>query len=221
MDPDGVTGYTYGDFTPETFDTLFSSTDFVTVKKEATAIVADDECDDDVKEEGPTPGSFQAPAIAVETPAIQVSNIVCKTHVGCPLDLNHCCANLRNSQRTNKFPALFVRMRDPSVTLLLYRTGTVVATGACSYADNAKSVRRIVRSLIRLGYPAVLHELVVENILANFSLGFKVQISKISEDPRYSAYCEPQQSHFACVNFKERHTDLVGVRHALLTNVSP
>lgn len=198
-------GYTYGDFTPETFDKLFSSADFVSVKKEPSAIVADDEsCEDGVKDEQDAPGSFQAPPVVEEIPEIQVSNIVCKTHVGCPLNLDHCCANLRNSQRTNKFPALFVRMRKPSVTLLLYRTGTVVATGACSYADNARAARRIVRSLMRLGYPAVLHDLVVENILANFSLGFKVQISKISEDPRYSAYCEPQQSHFACVNFKVR-----------------
>lgn len=195
--------FSYGDLTLETLESMFAPSDFVVVKKEAGAIAADEY---DVKDEvvgDAVPQPFKAPVLAIELPPIQVSNIVCKTHVRCKLNLDHCCMNLQNSERTNKFPALFVRMRRPPVTLLLYRTGTVVCTGACTYEDNAASVRRIVRSLVRLGYEAVVQELAVENILANFALPFKIQISKISADPRYSAYCEAQQSHFACVNFKE------------------
>lgn len=141
-----------------------------------------------------------APPLAdIPLPPILVSNVVCKGSVGCDIDLDHCQPRIKNCHR-QKFPALFIGMQH--VRLLLFSTGRVLATGACTYEKNLEAFSKLVTALRMLGYnKAVLGPVSIENIVANFEMGHEIQISKLAADPYHARYCQTQDK-FPCINYR-------------------
>lgn len=92
----------------------------------------------------------------VEMPEVVVSNIVCKTNIGCKVDLLHCNRHIRNSEKKTTFPALFIALKRPNVTLLLYSTGSLIATGCAIYEQNVRAFRKLIKMLVKLGKGALL-----------------------------------------------------------------
>jgi TATA-box binding protein (TBP) (component of TFIID and TFIIIB) len=87
-----------------------------------------------------------------EFPEVIVSNVVCQSSVNCALDLTYCCKHLKNSELNRKtFPALFVRLRNPAVTILIFSNGKLLATGGKTYEEDCRAMRRLVKSLHKLG----------------------------------------------------------------------
>lgn len=142
--------------------------------------------------------------VTPKIPHIEVSNVVCQSSVNCALDLPRCCKRLKNSTlNTKSFPALFIRLRDPNVTLLVFSNGKVLATGGKSYEEDFRALRRLVKSLHRLGYTdAKLDVVRVRNLVAKINLNFSIQLSKLVEDPLHRRYCQTQAGKFPCVNYK-------------------
>lgn len=147
----------------------------------------------------PIPDDVTITTPTVILPPINITNVVCKTSLGCVLDLDHCARHLKNTARTS-FPALFVRLKN--ITLLLFATGSIIGTGAPTFEDNVKSMSRLVKALNKINYPlATLGNVVIENIVANFEMGYHVQITKLSAHPHHRAYCE-SQAKFPCINYR-------------------
>ncbi len=151
------------------------------------------------------PDLLRPPAIDVDDiplPNVVVNNVVCKSGVGCDLNLEHCGAHFTNTKRSKKFPALFLKLQDPSITVLLFKTGSILSTGANRYEDHVIAISKVIKTLIKLGYEnAKMQEIKIENIVAHFEMPFQIQIRKLAEDPEHAPYCEPQ-ARFPCVNYR-------------------
>jgi len=140
----------------------------------------------------------------VEVPEVVVSNVVCQGSVCCQLDLMHCSKRLKNSEyNRSSFPALFVRLRQPAVTLLIFTNGKLLATGGKTYEEDVQAMRRLVKCLHKIGYSdAKLGPVSVKNLVAKMNLDFSIQLSKLVEDPLHKRYCQSQAGKFPCVNYK-------------------
>ena len=58
-------------------------------------------------------------------------NVVATAKLGVPLDLKTIALHARNTEfNPKRFPAVIMRFRDPRVTVLVFRTGKIVCTGA-------------------------------------------------------------------------------------------
>lgn len=138
----------------------------------------------------------------VEVPEIEVSNVVCKSCVGCRVDLVKCNRQLMNSAMHKKFPALFIRLKNPDLSILLFTTGNVVITGARTYEDACVAVKRLVKSLQTLEYNASVNPVTIENFVAKVCMGFQVSISELQKDVLHKRYCDQQTGRFPCVNYR-------------------
>jgi TATA-box binding protein (TBP) (component of TFIID and TFIIIB) len=155
------------------------------------------EVDDKGKEEEQDDGPTVPPE---DMPEITVSNVVCRGRVNCQLDLQHLSKKLKNSSlNRDSFPALFVRVRG--VTLLIFSTGMVLATGGKTFEESNNAYRRLVLTLKKFQYPAALHPLGIENIIAKLHMGFPISVNRLLEDPFHRRYCTVQGRKFTCVNY--------------------
>lgn len=75
----------------------------------------------------------------IELPEITPINIVCSSNVGCLLDLAELNGRFQNSSwQPKRFPALFLQLHEPKITILIYANGSCVATGCKRYEDGNK-----------------------------------------------------------------------------------
>lgn len=133
-------------------------------------------------------------------PEILVSNVVCGGNVNCQLNLQHCNTNLKNSSMDrSSFPALFVRLKN--VTLLLFSTGKVLATGGKTFEDSHTAISRLVVTLKKLKYGASMGPVTVENIVSKVVMGFPISLSDLAAHPLHKRYCVVQGKNFHCVNY--------------------
>lgn len=139
-----------------------------------------------------------------QIPEVTVSNVVCQGSVNCSVDLHHCVNHLRNAELNRQnFPALFVRLKNPKVTLLLFSNGKLLATGGKSYEQDYRAMRQLTKSLQNIGYTkANLGPVTVQNLVAQLNLNFPIQLSKLVEDPLHKRYCHTQAGKFPCINYK-------------------
>jgi transcription initiation factor TFIID TATA-box-binding protein len=142
--------------------------------------------------------------IHIDIPEIDVSNVVCKSFVGCKINLPHCNQFLKNSSMHthNKFPALFIRLKNPRLSILLFSTGKVVITGARLYEDACLAVQRLVGSLVKLNYAASVGEVKIENFVAKVCMGFPVKLSELQSCTLHKRYCDQQNGRFPCINYR-------------------
>jgi transcription initiation factor TFIID TATA-box-binding protein len=150
------------------------------------------------------PAPLRPPPIDIDDiplPNVIVSNVVCKSSVGCEINLEQCSAHFTNSKRSKKFPALFLKLHNPNITILLFTTGSVLSTGANNFEDHVISISKVIKTLIlKMGYEnAKLQDVKIENIVAHFEM-FPIQIRKLCEDPEHSPFCKPQLK-FPCINY--------------------
>uniref|UniRef100_A0A6C0BNT2 Uncharacterized protein n=1 Tax=viral metagenome TaxID=1070528 RepID=A0A6C0BNT2_9ZZZZ len=141
--------------------------------------------------------------VPVPIPPVEISNVVCQSSVCCDLDIAHCERTLKNVTRHKRFPALFVRLKSPAVTLLIFSNGKVLATGGKSYDDDHQAVRQLCKILRKLGYTqAKVGPVRIVNLVAQMTMDFPIQISKMIEDPLHRRYCQSQGGKFSCINYK-------------------
>lgn len=140
----------------------------------------------------------------LETPEIEVSNVVCKSNIGCRVNLKDCNQRLKHSSlhTHQKFPALFIRLKNPDLSILLFTTGNVVVTGARSYESACVAISRLVSSLCKLNYPAKVGHVKIENFVAKVCMGFPVKLTELQRDVLHERYCEKQNGRFPCINYR-------------------
>jgi len=93
----------------------------------------------------------------------------------------------------DQFPGLVLRLDNPKVTALVFRSGRMVVTGAKSTPDLIKAVKKIVRMLIKYDVPITSKPRIqIQNIVASANLGAEIMLEKVAFLLENTMY-EPEQ----------------------------
>jgi len=85
-----------------------------------------------------------------------IQNIVATFDVKCELDLREIAMKARNAEfNPKRFIALIMKIRDPKVTALVFKSGRIVVVGAKSERDARVAGRKFARILQNVGYPNI------------------------------------------------------------------
>ena len=104
------------------------------------------------------------------------------------------------------FRVVALRIRKPRITLLIYRTGKVVCTGAKTIEDARQSADYFIKRLRKLGFTATKKlEAQIQNIVATADLEISVDMEKLLDyfhsEKQFQAMYEPEQFPAAIVRF--------------------
>ena len=85
--------------------------------------------------------------IKVDT-SFKVENIVASANLKVELDLFNIAMNVNNVEyEPEQFPGAIMRLKDIGTTLLLFKNGKVICSGAKNEAQIAKSIKRAAKVL--------------------------------------------------------------------------
>jgi transcription initiation factor TFIID TATA-box-binding protein len=111
-----------------------------------------------------------------------IQNIVALFNAGCNLDLNKihtCYSNTKyNPKRIN---CITMKVVDPKVTLLIWKSGKIVINGAKSLKDCKKAGINITNKLKDLGYSLKPHEIQVHNMVATVNLQKGIDLKTLTD----------------------------------------
>ena len=126
--------------------------------------------------------------------SIRIENVVATATLNQRIDLNAVVkGNPTVEYRPKQFPGLVYKLKRPKTSILIFRTGKMVCTGAKSSKEVKKAIKKVVRELkssgiIIPGKP----EIKVVNIVASANLSGRIEL----EDCAYSlgkTMYEPEQ----------------------------
>jgi len=150
---------------------------------------------------------------STERPEIKVQNIVAAFTLEKGLDLEkirvsfakECFFETLQDKRYT-FRVVALRIRKPRITLLVYRTGKVVCTGAKTIKDAKQSADYFINRLRKLGFTATKKlEARIQNIVATADLKIPVDMEKLLDcfhsEKQFRAMYEPEQFPAAIVRF--------------------
>ena len=116
------------------------------------------------------------------TETLAIENVVASTSIDQELDLERLAADLDGSQYDPAhFPGLIYRLQDPKATLLIFRTGTIVCTGAESERGVETAIERTIDELRTLAI-AVPDDpsITVQNIVSTGDLGRRLNLNALA-----------------------------------------
>lgn len=88
------------------------------------------------------------------TDDIDVVNVVSRRKLGCEIELDALAVDLDGSEyNPSSFPGIVYRNLDPKATILIFRSGELVCTGANSVEDSKTVVQHVVEKLDEIGVP--------------------------------------------------------------------
>jgi|UniRef100_A0A7J2U4Y3 transcription initiation factor TFIID TATA-box-binding protein len=125
---------------------------------------------------------------------VKVENIVATVTIGQPIDLEYIDKALPNVEYDpEQFPGLVLRLENPKVTALVFRSGRMVVTGAKSTPMLIRAVKRIIKMLLKY-YVTITSKprIQVQNIVASANLGAEVMLEKVAFLLENTMY-EPEQ----------------------------
>jgi len=114
---------------------------------------------------------------------IKVQNVVASAKLGHSIDLNSVIrAYPEIEYAPRNFPGLPFRLKKPKTCTLIFRSGSMICTGARSARDAERAIRKVVRKLkrggliIRMSRP----EIVIQNIIASGGVkGARIDIERL------------------------------------------
>jgi len=125
---------------------------------------------------------------------VKVENIVATVSIEQTIDLDYLDKVLPNVEYDpDQFPGLVLRLDNPKVTALVFRSGRMVVTGAKSTPDLIKAVKKIVKTLIKYDVPITSKPRIqIQNIVASANLGAEIMLEKVAFLLENTMY-EPEQ----------------------------
>ncbi|HIE41389.1 MAG TPA: hypothetical protein EYP80_01870 [Candidatus Aenigmarchaeota archaeon] len=83
---------------------------------------------------------------------IKIQNVVVSTHVDATFPLTKIAEIYEDVEyEPEAFPGLVVRLKDPNITALVFRSGTVVCVGAKSLKEAQDGIDKILKMIRKLG----------------------------------------------------------------------
>ena len=125
---------------------------------------------------------------------IKVVNIVVSTSLEHDIPLEKMAATLSNTEyNPEQFPGLVIRIKDPKTSALIFSSGKVVCTGARSMEKVHESIKKIIKSLEKIGIKIKIKpEVKIQNIVASGSVGMDLNLNILATKLHNVEY-EPEQ----------------------------
>jgi len=141
---------------------------------------------------------------------VKIENIVATVSIEQSIDLEYLDKVLPNvDYDPDQFPGLVFRLDTPKVTALIFRSGRMVVTGAKSTADLIRSVKKIVRVLMRYNMQITSRPRIqIQNIVASVNLGAEVLLEKVAFLLENTMY-EPEQFPGLIYRMEDPHVVLL------------
>ncbi len=125
---------------------------------------------------------------------IKVVNIVVSTSLKHDIPLEKMAATLSNTEyNPEQFPGLVIRIKEPKTSALIFSSGKVVCTGARSMEKVEESIKKIIKSLEKIGIKITIKpEIKIQNIVASGSVGMDLNLNILAMKLPNTEY-EPEQ----------------------------
>ncbi|KAL0237415.1 hypothetical protein PCE1_000812 [Barthelona sp. PCE] len=128
---------------------------------------------------------------------IRICNVVAKTKLDFPEapNLSELAKVIRGARyMPQRFPAMYVRFSNPSVTLSLFSNGRMLMTGAKSEKDNDIAVRKLLRALRRFNCNPTNNSIDIEivHMVVQCDLGFPIDLYAL----------ETELTPFNCIDYR-------------------
>ena len=125
---------------------------------------------------------------------IKVVNIVVSSSLEHAIPLEKMAATLSNTEyNPEQFPGLVIRIKDPKTSALIFSSGKIVCTGARSMDKVNESIKKIIKSLEKIGINIKIKpEVKIQNIVASGSVGMDLNLNILATKLRDVEY-EPEQ----------------------------
>ena len=125
---------------------------------------------------------------------IKVVNIVVSTSLKHDIPLEKMTATLSNTEyNPEQFPGLVIRIKEPKTSALIFSSGKVVCTGARSMDKVEESIKKIIKSLEKIGIKInIKPEIKIQNIVASGSVGMDLNLNVLAMKLENTEY-EPEQ----------------------------
>ena len=125
---------------------------------------------------------------------IKVVNIVVSTSLKHDIPLEKMAATLSNTEyNPEQFPGLVIRIKEPKTSALIFSSGKVVCTGARSMDKVEESIKKIIKSLEKIGIKITIKpEIKIQNIVASGSVGMDLNLNTLAMKLENTEY-EPEQ----------------------------
>ncbi|HIG98487.1 TPA: TATA-box-binding protein [Candidatus Woesearchaeota archaeon] len=125
---------------------------------------------------------------------ISVVNIVVSTSLQHDIPLEKMNAMLSNTEyNPEQFPGLVIRIKEPKTSALIFSSGKVVCTGARSMDKVEESIRKIIKSLEKIGIRITIKpEIKIQNIVASGTVGMDLNLNTLAMKLSNTEY-EPEQ----------------------------
>lgn len=125
---------------------------------------------------------------------IKVVNIVVSTSLEHDIPLEKMAATLSNTEyNPEQFPGLVIRIKEPKTSALIFSSGKVVCTGARTMENVHGSLKKIIKSLEKIGIKIKIKpEVKIQNIVASGSVGMALNLNVLATKLQNVEY-EPEQ----------------------------
>src|SRR3989338_2433261 len=125
---------------------------------------------------------------------IRVVNIVVSTSLKHDIPLEKMAATLPNTEyNPEQFPGLVIRIKEPKTSALIFSSGKVVCTGARSMDKVNESIKKIIKSLEKIGVRIKIKpEINIQNIVASGTVGMDLNLNNLAMKLDNTEY-EPEQ----------------------------
>ena len=126
--------------------------------------------------------------------SITVVNIVVSTSLEHDIPLEKMAATLSNTEyNPEQFPGLVIRITEPKTSALIFSSGKVVCTGARSMEKVEESIKKIIKSLEKIGIKIKIKPVInIQNIVASGSVGMDLNLNTLAMKLDNTEY-EPEQ----------------------------
>lgn len=112
---------------------------------------------------------------------IDIQNVVTSCDLGSNIDLEALAEDLPQSQyNASQFPGLIFRSQEPKATILIFRSGKVVCTGAESVDATGDAFEILTNEFDKIGLVYDEPVITVQNIVASSDLGEKLNLNAIA-----------------------------------------
>ncbi len=125
---------------------------------------------------------------------LRVVNIVVSTSLEHDIPLEKMAATLSNTEyNPEQFPGLVIRIKEPKTSALIFSSGKVVCTGARSMDKVEESIKKIIKSLEKIGIKITIKpEIKIQNIVASGQVGMDLNLNTLAMKLPNTEY-EPEQ----------------------------
>ncbi|MCE4610583.1 MAG: TATA-box-binding protein [Desulfurococcales archaeon] len=127
-------------------------------------------------------------------PEVRIENIVATVTLENELDLNLIETKIRDvDYNPDQFPGLVYRLEHPKVTVLIFKSGKMVITGAKSVQQLINVVKRLLKTFVEEGIEIRgKPQIQIQNIVASVNLKASIDLETAAMQFENSLY-EPEQ----------------------------